>query len=225
MIEFCRRSRHALDPRSLQSFEKRLSWIEKALERIETGITNEQAQEYLTKDEQLSLELYKLQLGDSLKCTKAYQSYLCCVNRIEGPQTDLPLYARYLPVKTHANRCFYRDFLQAIPKQLMEVHELLQHGLKEMRTPPQVSLSGVVEQSREMIEVNTKCIRLTRGTRFDAGVYVLVGDCQGEHWTLCRLFWKPNTFPIFVQKSVLVKDILMDRTIMLTVSNFTQPQA
>jgi uncharacterized protein (DUF885 family) len=157
MIEFCRRSRHALDPRSLQSFEKRLSWIEKALERIETGITNEQAQEYLTKDEQLSLELYKLQLG-SLNCTKAYQSYLCCVNRIEGPQTDLPLYARYLPVKTHANRCFYRDFLQAIPKQLMEVHELLQHGLKEMRTPPQVSLSGVVEQSREMIEVNMESL-------------------------------------------------------------------
>jgi hypothetical protein len=33
----------------------------------------------------------------------------------------------------------------------MEVQDLLQHGLKERRTPPQVSLSGVVEEIREMV--------------------------------------------------------------------------
>jgi hypothetical protein len=47
---------------------------------------------------------------------------------------------------------FFRDFLPAIPKQVMEVQELLQHGLLEKRTPPQVSLCGVVEQIRAMIE-------------------------------------------------------------------------
>lgn len=149
-----RRSSHALDPRSLESFEQRLVWVEKALGRIETGITDEQIEKDLTKDEQLSLELYKMQLGDYVKYTRAYQAYLCCVNRLEGPQTDLALYARYLPVKTHANRCFYRDFLRAIPQQLMEVQELLRHGLEVKRTPPQVSLSGVVEQIRGMVEGN-----------------------------------------------------------------------
>ncbi|KAG7342392.1 DUF885 domain containing protein [Nitzschia inconspicua] len=149
-----RRSRHALDPRSLRSFEQRLVWVEKALKRIETGITPEDIETCLTKEEQLSLELYKMQLGDYLKYTRAYHAYLCCVNRLEGPQTDLALYARYLPVKTYTDRCFYRDFLQAIPKQLMEVQELLSYGLEQKKTPPQVSLSGVVDQIRRMVEGN-----------------------------------------------------------------------
>jgi uncharacterized protein (DUF885 family) len=149
-----RRSSHALDPRSVRSFAQRLSWVQKALERIEAGVTQEQIEKDLTKDEQLSLKLYKMQLGDYVKYTTQHKAYLCCVNRLEGPQTDLALYARYLPVKTHEQRCFYRDFLKTIPQQLAEVEELLQKGLEEERTPPQVSLSGVVEQIRGMVEGN-----------------------------------------------------------------------
>jgi uncharacterized protein (DUF885 family) len=104
--------------------------------------------------EQLSLELYKMQLGDYIKYTGSHKAYLCCVNRLEGPQTDLALYARYLPVKSQADRCFYRDFLKAIPQQLKEVKELLEQGLKEKRTPPQVSLSGVEDQIRGMVKGN-----------------------------------------------------------------------
>ena len=76
--------------------------------------------------EQLSLELYKMQLGDYIKYTGSHKAYLCCVNRLEGPQTDLALYARYLPVKSQADRCFYRDFLKAIP-QLgeLELHPMV----------------------------------------------------------------------------------------------------
>jgi uncharacterized protein (DUF885 family) len=37
-------------------------------------------------------------------------------------------------------------------------------------------------------QAHSKCNLLTRIKRFDAGVHVLVGDCQGELWTLCRLF-------------------------------------
>jgi uncharacterized protein (DUF885 family) len=160
-----RRSKHALDPRSLQSFEQRLAWVQRALERIESGITPEQIERYLTKDEQLSLELYKLQLHDYVTYNK-YKAYLCCVNRLEGPQTDLALYARYLPVKTHTQREFYRDFLSAIPKQLDEVQELLRHGLEEGRTPPVVSLSGVVEQIRGMVEGNLESFSKPIESRF-----------------------------------------------------------
>ncbi len=148
-----RRSTHPLDPRSLQSFEQRLQWVERALDRINTGITPEQIENDLTKDEHLSLELYVKQLSDYVKYTKKHKAYLCCVNRLEGPQTDLALYARYLPVKTLENRKFYRDFLKAIPKQLSEVQELLTIGLVEKRTPPQVSLGGVVDQIRGMVDL------------------------------------------------------------------------
>jgi uncharacterized protein (DUF885 family) len=149
-----RRSKHALDPRSLESFEQRLSWVDRALQRINNGITQDEIKECLTKDEQLSLDLYVKQLEDYTTYTKKHKSYLCCVNRLEGPQTDLALYCRYLPLKTKADREFFRDFLGAIPKQLMEVQALLEQGLSENITPPQVSLSGVVDQIRGMIESN-----------------------------------------------------------------------
>ena len=151
-----RRSKHALDPRSLQAFEQRLNWVDRALERIRTGITPEQVQNGLSKEEQLSYELYVEQLSDYVTYTKKHKAYLCCVNRLEGPQTDLALYARYLPLKTSENREFYRDFLRAIPTQLDEVTELLNFGLQEKRTPPQVSLSGVVDQIRGMITEGLK---------------------------------------------------------------------
>jgi uncharacterized protein (DUF885 family) len=150
-----RRSKHALDPRSVESFEQRLNWIHGALERIKTGITKEQV-ENLPNDEKLSYELFVMQLTDYLSYTRKYKAYLCCVNRLEGPQTDLALYARYLPVKTHSDRLFYRDFLKAIPTQLDEVISLLACGLTEKRTPPQVSLSGVVDQIRKMVDQGLK---------------------------------------------------------------------
>jgi uncharacterized protein (DUF885 family) len=147
-----RRSKHPLDPRSLESFEQRMQWVERSLDRIQTGITPEQIEKDLTKDERLSHELYVKQLSDYVTYTKKHKAYLCCVNRLEGPQTDLALYARYLPLKTLPNREYYRDFLKAIPKQLGEVQELLTQGLAEKRTPPQVSLGGVVDQIREMVD-------------------------------------------------------------------------
>jgi uncharacterized protein (DUF885 family) len=148
-----RRSNHALDPRSLDSFNQRLEWVSRALNRIRTGISPEQYKTDLTKEEQLSYDLYVAQLEEYVTYTQKYRTFLCCVNRLEGPQSDLPLYARYLKVKTLSDREFYRDFLNAIPKQIEEVVSLLNSGLTEKRTPPQVSLDGVVEQLRGMIKM------------------------------------------------------------------------
>ena len=93
-----RRSKHALDPRSLDSFDQRLAWVKKALERIKDGITPEQIENQLTEEERLSLKLYTQQLEDYTHYTSLHKAYFCCVNRLEGPQTDLPLYCSYLPV-------------------------------------------------------------------------------------------------------------------------------
>ena len=148
-----RRSKHTLDPRSLQSFEQRIQWVERALIRIQNGITSEQIQNDLTKEEQLSYELYVKQLSDYVTYTREHKAYLCCINRLEGPQSDLPLYAKYIPVnKGKQWRIYYRDFLKAIPIQINEVIELLKYGLIESRTPPQISLTNVVNQLRTMID-------------------------------------------------------------------------
>lgn len=150
-----RRSTHALDPRSPDSFVKRLSWVEKALERVQSSID----QNSLSTNNQLSYTLYVNQLEDYVKYTKKHKSYLCCINRLEGPQTDLPLYARYLPLKTKAQREFYRDFLKAVPIQLQQITELLQIGLQEKRVPPKISLDGVVPQIRKMIDGDLESFR------------------------------------------------------------------
>jgi uncharacterized protein (DUF885 family) len=145
-----RRSKHALDPRSPASFEKRLEWIQRALWRMEEGLTPEQSST-LAEGDKLSYRLYMGQLRDYINYTTKHRAFLCCVNRLEGPQTDLPLYARYLSLKNKSHREFYKKFLEGVPVQLSEVMELLQIGLKEGRTPPSVSLDGVIDMIRAMI--------------------------------------------------------------------------
>jgi uncharacterized protein (DUF885 family) len=152
-----RRSNHALDPRSPSSFQDRWAWIQRALGRIQK-ISDEQWKS-LGSEDYLSYQLYVGQLTDYLEYTKEHKTYLCCINRLEGPQTDLPLYAKYLPIQTFEQRKFYRDFLRAIPVQLAEVTDLLRLGLVEQRTPPKISLEGVVPQIRGMIAGNLTAFR------------------------------------------------------------------
>ena len=118
-----RRSSHALDPRSLNSFDQRLEWVEKALARArDIDVTP------LDERDSLTYRLYEEQLMNYISYTKKHRAYLCCVNRMEGPQTDLPLYANYLPVKTPEQQSFYKRFLEAVPNQLEEVQSLLRQG-------------------------------------------------------------------------------------------------
>jgi uncharacterized protein (DUF885 family) len=145
-----RRSTHAIDPRSPESFSKRLSWVKAALGRIQT--LDESDVKALDKDDSLSYQLYVKELEDYVNNTSQYRAYLNCVNRLEGPQTDLVLYAKYLPLETQDQLDFYKQFLEGISVQLGEVIELLKLGLEEKRTPPQVSMDGVVKQLRAMVD-------------------------------------------------------------------------
>ncbi|KAL9185626.1 hypothetical protein ACHAXT_003403 [Thalassiosira profunda] len=147
-----RRSTHALDPRSVESFRDRLAWVKGALERVEAAIPDGDAERLMESEEdRLSRTLYVQQLRDYVTCTEKHKGYLNCVNRLEGPQTDLPMYARNIPLKTAEQRDFYLQFLRALPTQLEEVTALLKLGLMEGRTPPRVSLGGVVPQIRKMV--------------------------------------------------------------------------
>ena len=143
-----RNSTHALDPRSVDSFQCRLAYIQQSFERIQTSVKREE----LNPDDQLSYDLYVQQLSDYIEFSPKHMAYLNCINRLEGPQNDLPLYANYLPLKTTEQRGFYYKFLCSIPQQLKENLELLQLGLQLHRTPPQISLDGVPQQMRTMIE-------------------------------------------------------------------------
>jgi len=144
-----RRSGHALDPRSVESFALRSQWMERALQRVRRTVPRDELDGV---EDVLSYDLYVKQLTDYIAYAPRHRAYLCCINRLEGPQTDLPLYAKYLPVRSKAERDFYIAFCEAIPTQIHQVVELLRVGLREGRTPPRVSLDGVVEQIRGMID-------------------------------------------------------------------------
>mmetsp|Transcript_18328 Transcript_18328/g.28602 ORF Transcript_18328/g.28602 Transcript_18328/m.28602 type:complete len:616 (-) Transcript_18328:66-1913(-) len=146
-----RRSKHTLDPRSLQSFNDRLNWIKEALSRIQTHIPDVIMLD--EEDEKLCYILYTKQLSEYIE-NFGFKAFLMCINRMEGPQVDLPLYARYLPTKTKSDCMFYKGFLEAIPTQLEEVTELLRHGIEEKRTPPKVSMEGVALMIRKVFETN-----------------------------------------------------------------------
>lgn len=150
-----RRSTHALDPRSLKSFEQREEWLKQALKRVLETVRYDDLDNF----DKLSYDLYLKQLTDYVTFTPHHKAYLLCVNRLEGPQTDLALYARYLPLKTKEQRTFYLDFLNAIPGQLSQVIELLQAGLAQERTPAQISLDGVVDQFRKMVDGKLEAFR------------------------------------------------------------------
>lgn len=157
-----RRSGHALDPRSPGSFAHRCAWLRRALARVRETVDRAR----LNPSDRLSHDLYVKQLQDYITFTPQHKAYLLCVNRLEGPQTDLALYAKYLPLKTSEQRLFYLEFLKAIPTQLSEVTELLRTGLEERRTPPQVSLDGVVPQIRGMIQGKLAAFRGPIATAF-----------------------------------------------------------
>lgn len=146
-----RRSKHANDPRSPKSFQDRLAWVQFALKRIQDGITPDEVDE-LAPEEKLSYDLYLAQLTDYVNYTTRHKAYLMCINRMEGPQTDLPLYAKYLPLESKQQKVFYKDFLVGVPNQLDEIIELLKIGLSEKRTTAQVCLGGVVAQIRNMVD-------------------------------------------------------------------------
>jgi|UPI000581A234 uncharacterized protein (DUF885 family) len=172
-----RRSTHALDPRSLASFQQRLEWLRAALQRVHANVSRDDLRD---EQEQLSYDIYVTQLSDYIRFTPWHKSYLCCLNRLEGPQTDLPLYARYLPTKTKEERAFYLKFLQAIPIQLGEVINLLQTGLVENRTPPKVSLDGVVPQVRGMINGNLEAFREPIRNAFPKDEAKILEACQAQ---------------------------------------------
>lgn len=143
-----RRSEHALDPRSLDSFEARFKWVSGAKVRMETLLANGGVE--LSDGLQLTCDLYLAQLEDYVNNFK-YRTFLSCINRLEGPQTDLPLYARYLPMNSASDWAFYSKFIEAIPQQIDENISLLKQGVVENRTPPQVCMGGVSDQVRGIV--------------------------------------------------------------------------
>lgn len=139
------------DDRSLESFERRLEWAKRALKRVLQRVSRD---ELTTVVDVRSYDLYLQQLHNYVRLVPQHKAYLCCINRLEGPQTDLPYLASVLPLKTSRQRQIYLNFLRSIPRKLEEAMELLQQGLEERRTPPQVSLDGVVEQIDQMLTGN-----------------------------------------------------------------------
>lgn len=75
-----------------------------------------------------------------------FRQYLCCLNRLEGPHTELPQLFKYMSLESAFQYEQYTQRLAAIPAQLQQVQALLTQGLAEKIVPPLCGLEGVAEQ-------------------------------------------------------------------------------
>jgi hypothetical protein len=73
---------HALDPRSMLSFQQRNDYVQQALDRIQKNVNRNE----LNKFDQLSFDLYVQQLSDYVSYSPKHMGFLNCINRLEGPQ-------------------------------------------------------------------------------------------------------------------------------------------
>jgi len=109
--------------------------------------------ELLNEADRVNLELFELDLQQSVDGYR-FRTFLAPLGGRSGPHQDIPQMAervRFNDAKDYEN---YLSRLELVPRQVDEVIELLQTGLRENRTPPQVTLLGVPSQFKSLLEGN-----------------------------------------------------------------------
>ena len=108
-----RRSQHALDLHSLESFDQQWRWVDCTLRRIRNGITPNKIKNKLWSDERLSLKLYIQQLTD-LQTSPKFE-----------PSSPEALLARYRDITGRIYPALLNLFhMGSLPRQPLEITEI-----------------------------------------------------------------------------------------------------
>jgi len=107
--------------------------------------------ELLNESDRVNLELFELDLKQAVEGNR-FRTFLTPVGGRSGPHQDIPQMAERVRFNTVADYENYLARLELVPRQVDEVIELLRTGLKEKRTPPQVTLLGVPGQFQSLLQ-------------------------------------------------------------------------
>ncbi len=131
-----------LSASAIERRKKEPLWIMEAVNSI--------AKEKLSPQEQLNYELFKDQTALQIEGAE-FPSELTPITQLSGVQQDIPQLVAVMPTSTVKD---YQDILarlKAVPTVVAQVRALLERGLKEKITPPQITLRDVPQQVRDQI--------------------------------------------------------------------------
>ena len=81
----------------------------------------------------------------------AFKPWLCAINRLEGPHTELAQLIQYMKFDTPKDYRCYVERLKLMPDQNKQVLDLLREGIRTGHLPPLVGLEGVDQQLSDTI--------------------------------------------------------------------------
>lgn len=137
-----------LDDRSLAGYAERIAWAEGVLAKVAAWSATPWPEGFGPSNEtRVSARL----LMHHCKCVvdggKAFAPFLCPINRLEGPQVELPQLVAYMKFETLGDyQDRYLKRLAAVPQSLTQVTDLLKEGVRKGMLPPLCGLEGVVGQ-------------------------------------------------------------------------------
>ena len=142
-----------LDDRSVAAYQRRMNWAKDVLERVSQWEDKYGSLPYSKEitDARVSARLLTHHARGVYEGGQ-YHTFLCAVNRLEGPHTELPQLIDYMKFETQRDYEKYVARLRAVPQALAQVEELLRQGVTEGMLPPLVGLEGVVDQLQAVVD-------------------------------------------------------------------------
>lgn len=129
-----------LSSMSFEAIERRLNATKSELQRLRAIDPTR-----LNEQDRVSYELFELELVNEIEGHR-FRDYLMPIGPRSGPQQDIPQLAEHVRFDREADYTNYLARLREVPRVIDETIALMQRGVAEGRTPPQVTLAGMPEQ-------------------------------------------------------------------------------
>jgi len=105
----------------------------------------------LPENDRVNYELFALELQNAIDGNR-FRTFLAPISGRSGPQQDIPQMAERVRFNSAEDYLNYLKRLEQVPKAVDQTIELLKTGLQEKRTCPRVTLAGVPDQFKSLIE-------------------------------------------------------------------------
>ena len=104
----------------------------------------------LSTDNQLNYNLFKRKLLLQIEA-ESFPSEFFVLTQMDGPQRNIPATLASMPAKTLTDYNNILSRLRDMPRYLDQAQDLMENGLSENITPPQITLADVPRQIRSII--------------------------------------------------------------------------
>ena len=107
----------------------------------------------LHEDDRVSYELFELELRQAIEGHR-FRTFLAPIGGRFGPQQSIPQMAQRVRFNNYDDYANYLIRLEQVPAHIDNTIELMRLGLQEQRTLPQVTLLGIPDQFKALVEGN-----------------------------------------------------------------------